>query len=104
MNTSAKGRRYENRVRHKLESLGYKVTRSAASKGDWDLVATRDDKPVGWLQCKAGRFSCDAAQRLADALGIAVPMNCRGTVVHECRKGCRWSEHTPHWDCVHECP
>ncbi len=39
----AKGRRFEYEVIHDLESLGYTVTRSAGSKGDWDLVARKRD-------------------------------------------------------------
>lgn len=38
MNHAAKGRRREHQAREWLESLGYVVTRSAASKGAWDLV------------------------------------------------------------------
>ena len=39
MNTAAKGRRVEHKVRDLLEVLGYAVTRSAGSKGAFDLVA-----------------------------------------------------------------
>lgn len=39
MNTAAKGRRKEWKVREELEGKGFSVTRSAASKGTFDLVA-----------------------------------------------------------------
>ncbi len=39
MNTAAKGRRAEWRVREILEQAGYEVVRAAASKGPCDLVA-----------------------------------------------------------------
>jgi|SRR5262245_11892651 len=38
MNTAKKGRRREHEAREWLEAAGYVVTRSAASKGAWDLV------------------------------------------------------------------
>lgn len=38
MNRTHKGRRREHQAREWLESLGYAVTRSAGSKGAWDLV------------------------------------------------------------------
>jgi Holliday junction resolvase len=42
MNAAHKGRRREHQAREWLEGLGYAVTRSAGSKGAWDLVG------LGW--------------------------------------------------------
>ena len=39
VNTAAKGARIEREAKHLLEAVGYEVTRAAASKGKWDLVA-----------------------------------------------------------------
>ncbi len=52
MNTSAKGRRLEAKTRKRLESEGYRVTRAAASKGEWDLVA-RNKAHFRLVQVKA---------------------------------------------------
>lgn len=38
MNAKAKGTRNEHRSRRLLEAAGYRVTRAAASLGEWDLV------------------------------------------------------------------
>lgn len=38
MNAKAKGTRNEHRSRQILEAAGYRVTRAAASLGDWDLI------------------------------------------------------------------
>jgi Holliday junction resolvase len=39
MNAKAKGSRQEHRTMRLLEALGYRCTRSAASLGEWDVVA-----------------------------------------------------------------
>ena len=102
MNTSAKGRSYEWEVRHKLESKGFTVTRSAASKGSFDLIAWNESK-IGFFQTKNGRFSCLAAERLAWLLPR--PYAADVAVVHECRKGCRFAlyggKHVPERFCMH---
>lgn len=38
MNSAAKGRHQEHRSAAILEAAGYRVMRSAASKGEWDLI------------------------------------------------------------------
>lgn len=38
MNAKAKGTRNEHRSRLVLEAAGYRVTRAAASLGEWDLI------------------------------------------------------------------
>ena len=44
-----KGTKNERRSRALLEALGYRVTRSAASLGPWDLVAYNESR---WLVCQ----------------------------------------------------
>ena len=55
MNRKAKGTRNEYRSRSVLESLGYRVTRSAGSAGEWDLVAI-SSKDILLVQCKSNRW------------------------------------------------
>jgi Holliday junction resolvase len=53
LNTKAKGRRIEHKVRDIYSALGYRVIRSAASLKEWDLVAIgKHDTYL--IQCKAG--------------------------------------------------
>jgi len=54
-NPSRKGRYYENLARKELESQGYYVIRSAASKGIWDLIAI-DEKEIIFIQSKVRRI------------------------------------------------
>lgn len=49
----AAGTRFENRVKKYLESLGWKVFRSAGSRSCADLVAFRSNHTPLWVQCKA---------------------------------------------------
>ena len=99
MNTSAKGAAYDNEVLAILRSHGYGVMRSAASKGAFDVHAWNDRKS-GYFQDKSGRFSCAAAERLAQTLPWPHGATAVG-VVHECRKGCRTTGHTPQRRCLH---
>ena len=55
MNAKAKGTKNEHRSRSVLESLGYRVTRSAGSAGEWDLVAI-SSKDILLVQCKTNRW------------------------------------------------
>ncbi|MBW2561592.1 MAG: hypothetical protein JRE40_12165 [Deltaproteobacteria bacterium] len=58
VSASEKGRQFENYVKRKLVGKGYLVTRSAGSKGVFDLVAIPPlSEQVGILgiQCKASR-------------------------------------------------
>ena len=55
MNSAAKGRRNEHKARAWLESLGYEVTRSAASKGAWDLVGI-NQRGVALAQVKSNQW------------------------------------------------
>jgi uncharacterized protein with GYD domain len=64
MNAKRKGTRREHQAKRMLEADGYAVTRAAASRGCWDLVAIRrDPKPDDYLpvvrliQVKSGRWA-----------------------------------------------
>jgi Holliday junction resolvase len=48
----AQGRRYEYKTKDMLEEAGYSCTRSASSKGLWDVAAVRHDDVV-LVQVKA---------------------------------------------------
>ena len=84
MNTAAKGRRNEHRSRDLLTAAGYIVTRAAASKGAFDLVAIGADD-VLLVQVKANRWP--GREELAAMQAIPVPPNCR-RVVHRWRDRC----------------
>ena len=55
MNTAAKGARNEHRSVAILEAAGYRCTRSAASKGAWDIVGVSSTDFV-LVQCKSNRW------------------------------------------------
>ena len=56
MNKSAKGRRNEHKSRQLLLGLGYTIVmRSAASHGDWDLIALSRALPTQLVQVKSNR-------------------------------------------------
>lgn len=46
-----KGAAFENTVKHYLEDLGYLVTRSAKSRGAWDLMSWNGEECM-LVQCK----------------------------------------------------
>lgn len=50
-----KGKYYENVARKELEKMGYYVTRSAASKGLWDLIAV-NPAHIRFIQIKVNRL------------------------------------------------
>lgn len=54
MNTKRKGTRAEHKSMRLLEERGYKVTRAAASLGEWDLVAI-GPRDVLLIQVKVNR-------------------------------------------------
>lgn len=64
MNTKAKGRRAEYKSKKFLEAQGYKVTRSAASLGTFDLVAF-SKRDTLLVQVKAGSSKVSKKERLA---------------------------------------
>ena len=93
MNTSRIGTEYERAYRNFLESTGYLVTRSAASKGPWDLVATV--REICWhIQLKAGKISCVAAEYKAHSLKeqLLQAPSCGVLVVHKLERE-RFCEH-----------
>lgn len=77
MNRSAKGRRLEHRSRRLLESEGYSVVRSAASRGPFDLVGFRADAAV-LVQVRAGRWPSSAD--LASLAAFPAPAGVRRLV------------------------
>lgn len=77
MTNYARGRRAEYRSAALLEALGYDVTRSAGSKGLFDLIAV-SSCDVLLVQVKRGRPPSPAEREaLAD---FRVPANCRKLV------------------------
>ena len=55
MNSAGKGARNERRSVALLEASGYNCTRSAASKGTWDVVGVSSTDVV-LVQCKSNRW------------------------------------------------
>jgi len=77
------GHDYERAYAERLRNIGYRVQRSAASKGMYDLTAY-DRTLCVHVQCKEGRLSCDAARAWAEARGTdSVPVTCVVRVVHK---------------------
>ena len=54
INTAAKGRRLEHKTIRRLELQGYDCTRSAGSKGKWDIIAIGENG-IKLVQVKANR-------------------------------------------------
>ena len=81
MSNTRRGTEYERAYRHVLERAGFIVTRSAASKGPYDLVAVSEWRCVH-VQLKT-RSTCAAARRLVDVLRL--PSTCYLQVVHRTR-------------------
>ena len=54
-----KGRRFEHYIKDRLEAKGWIVTRSAGSKGPFDLLAVKNGK-ILLIQCKWRRGNMDA--------------------------------------------
>lgn len=63
MNTAAKGRRNEYKTIELYERLGYQCTRSAASKGTWDVIAW-DAQGVVFIQSKSNSWPGAAEMEL----------------------------------------
>ncbi len=67
-----RGRSFEYRVRNHLQSLGYLVARSPASRGPFDLIAVWESSigpGVALVQCKlAGKIS---KKELAELVALA---------------------------------
>jgi Holliday junction resolvase len=62
-----KGRRFEHYVKDKLEARGWIVTRSAGSKGPFDLLAVKNGK-ILLIQCKWRRGNVIAKNLIDIAL------------------------------------
>ena len=63
----------EREAKHLLESLGYVVTRAAASKGPWDLIAIHKTH-IRLIQMKANRYP--PPFEIENLKQIQVPENC----------------------------
>lgn len=81
LNAKAKGTRNEHRSIKLLEAGGYRCSRSAASLGEWDIVAigTTD---VLLVQCKTNQWPGSAEMEMLQ--GFPAPPNCR-KLVHRWR-------------------
>ena len=81
MNCKAKGTKNEHRSMAVLEAAGYRCTRSAASLGEWDLVAI-SSKDILLVQCKTNRWP--SAIELEAMENFPAPANAR-KLVHRWR-------------------
>lgn len=73
INTKAKGTRLEHKTMKVLESLGYKCCRSAASLGEWDVIAV-GAKRVRLVQVKANRRPGSIEMKALNS--FVAPVNC----------------------------
>ena len=81
------GAQYELAYRDWLEQLGMHVSaRQAGSKGMFDLIAWSAEE-CRHVQLKAGRLSCDGANKLVQRLRAeaGLPSSCHAVVVHRTR-------------------
>ena len=83
-NTSKIGHDYERAWRTMKEAHGFLCTRSAASKGLFDVIAYDNDYCLH-AQLKAGRVSCRAATAYSLILDAKVPYTCQAVIVHRTR-------------------
>lgn len=83
MNTKRKGNRNEHRSRRLLESDGYAVIRSAASRSPFDLIAFNSFQ-IMLVQVKTGKFPSKA--ELEAILLFPAPPNTT-KIIH------RWRDH-----------
>lgn len=59
------GKAKENRIKKKLQAEGWLVTRAAASKGNFDLIAVHKEfRRVRFIQVKPKKFSKKAEEKL----------------------------------------
>lgn len=81
MNAKAKGTRNERRSMLVLESAGYRCTRSAASLGDWDIVAISSADVV---LCQVKTRDWPGVVEMEALRNFEAPANCR-KLVHRWR-------------------
>jgi len=81
-----KGRTFEYRVMHYLESIGYEVFRTAGSHGVADLIAFHPDSPPGWVQCKCGTATMSKKEK-KELCERATNVGAIPLYVHTDRKG-----------------
>src|SRR5262249_52379642 len=77
LNAKGKGTRNEHQSMAILEAAGYRCTRSAASLGEWDIVAIGSTDVV-LVQCKTRNWPGSAEMETLRL--FAVPPNCRKLV------------------------
>ena len=73
INTKAKGTRLEHRTMKVLEAAGYKCCRSAASLGEWDVIAI-GPAGVRLVQVKANRRPGSVEMETLNS--FVAPSNC----------------------------
>ncbi len=83
MNAKGKGTRNERRSKMLLEAAGYRVTRAAASLGEWDLVAISS---VDFVLCQVKTRDWPGTVEMETLENFPAPPNCR-RLVH------RWRDH-----------
>jgi hypothetical protein len=81
MNSAAKGARNERRSRDLLEAVGYRVCRSAASLGDWDLIGVGSTDVV---LCQVKTRDWPGSIEMETLRAFQCPPNCR-KLVHRWR-------------------
>ena len=81
MNAKAKGTRNEHRSMAVLEAAGYRCTRSAASLGEWDIIAI-GSRDVALIQVKTRDWP--GSVEMEQLREFPVPPNCR-KLVHRWR-------------------
>lgn len=81
MNRKGKGTRNEHRSKALLEAAGYRVTRAAASLGEWDLVGI-GSTDFALVQVKTRDWP--GTVEMEGLKGFPVPLNCK-KLVHRWR-------------------
>ncbi len=81
VNAKAKGTRNEHRSKALLEAAGYRVTRAAASLGEWDLVAIGS---ADFVLCQVKTRDFPGVVETETLRSFPAPPNCR-KLVHRWR-------------------
>jgi hypothetical protein len=85
MNCKRKGTRNEHRSAEILEAAGYRVTRSGASLGAWDLVGI---SATGFIVCQVKSTAWPGSVEMEILTLFPVPPNCQ-KIVHRWRPRAR---------------
>ena len=81
VNSAAKGARNERRSMAVLEAAGYRCTRSADSRGEWDVIGV-GSRDVVLCQVKTARWT--GSGEMETLREFVAPPNCR-KIVHRWR-------------------